>query len=116
MLPQSYQYPNLPEGADRVAGQLRGDKECPFSGVTRSGRVWRKVPERDAGSVLLTLTCMVSRLVGECGGGWEARRAGAGGEGGDVQECHPDGEGKTSCRGSGRPAAVSRGDGFETEN
>ena len=22
------------EGADRVAGQLRGDKECPFSGVT----------------------------------------------------------------------------------
>ena len=27
------------EGADRVAGQLRGDKECPFSGVTKSGRV-----------------------------------------------------------------------------
>ena len=23
------------EGADRVAGQLRGDKECPFSGVTK---------------------------------------------------------------------------------
>ena len=35
--------------------QLRGDKEiyntyCPFSGVTSSGRVWRKVPESDARS------------------------------------------------------------------
>ena len=48
LLPQSYQYPNLSEGADRVGGQLRGDKECPFSGVTKSGRVWRKVPESDA--------------------------------------------------------------------
>ena len=48
---QSYQYPNLSEGADRVAGQLRGDKECPFSGVTSSGRVWRKVPQSDARSV-----------------------------------------------------------------
>ena len=28
-------------------GQLRGDKECPFSGVTKSGRVWRKVPESE---------------------------------------------------------------------
>ena len=28
------QYPNLSEGADRVGGQLHGDKECPvFSGV-----------------------------------------------------------------------------------
>ena len=43
LVPQSYQYPNLSEGADRVGGQLRGDKECPFSGVTKSGRVWRKV-------------------------------------------------------------------------
>ena len=60
----NYQYPNLSEGADRVAGQLRGDKECPFSGdrvagqlrgdkecpfsgVTKPGRVWRKVPESD---------------------------------------------------------------------
>ena len=33
-----------------VAGQLRGDSECPFSGVTKSGRVWRKVPESDARS------------------------------------------------------------------
>ena len=38
----------LTEGADRVAGQLRGDKECPFSGVTKSGRVWRTVPKSDA--------------------------------------------------------------------
>ena len=35
------------EGADCVGGQLRGDKECPFSGVTKPGRVWRKVPESD---------------------------------------------------------------------
>ena len=51
LLPQSYQYPNLSQGADCVAGQLRGDKECPISGVTRSGRVWRKVPESDVRSV-----------------------------------------------------------------
>ena len=51
LLPQSYEYPNLSEDADRVAGQLRGDTECPFSGVTKSGRVWRKVPESDARSV-----------------------------------------------------------------
>ena len=38
-------------GADRVAGQLRGDKEYPFSGVTKSGRVWKKVPESGAWSV-----------------------------------------------------------------
>ena len=36
------------EGADRVGGQLRGDKEYPFSDATKSGRVWRKVPESDA--------------------------------------------------------------------
>ena len=51
----SYQYSNLSEDADRVGGQLRGDKECPFSGVTKPGRVWRKVPESDARSVALTL-------------------------------------------------------------
>ena len=46
------QYQNLSEGADHVGGQLRGDKECPvFSVVTKSGRVWRKVPESDAQSV-----------------------------------------------------------------
>ena len=43
---------HLSEGADRVGGQLRGDKECPFSGVTKSGRVWRKVPESDARSLV----------------------------------------------------------------
>ena len=46
--------PHLSEGADRVAGQLRGDKdnECPFSGVTNSGSVWRTVLESDARSVV----------------------------------------------------------------
>ena len=39
------------EGADHIAGQLHGDKECPFSGVTKSGRVWRTVPESSAWSV-----------------------------------------------------------------
>ena len=48
------QYQNLSEGADRVDGQLRGDKEYPFSGVTKSDRVWRKVPESDARSVCST--------------------------------------------------------------
>ena len=51
LLPASYQYPNLSEGADRVGGLLRGDKECPFSGVTKSGKVWRKVPESGAQGV-----------------------------------------------------------------
>ena len=56
LLPQSYQYPKLSEGADRVVGQLHGNKECPFSGVTNSGRVWRKVPESGARSVGETLS------------------------------------------------------------
>ena len=29
-----YQYPNLLEGADSVGGQLHGDNEWPFGGVT----------------------------------------------------------------------------------
>ena len=41
----------LLEGADSVGGQLHGSKECPFSGVTSSGRVWRKVLQGDAWSV-----------------------------------------------------------------
>ena len=49
------QYPNLLEGADRVGGQQHGDNECPFSGVTKSGRAWRKVPESDAWSVGLIM-------------------------------------------------------------
>ena len=44
------------EGADHVAGQLHGDKECPFSGVTKSGRVWRKVQESGARSVIFMMT------------------------------------------------------------
>ena len=53
-------YQNLSEGADRIGGQLRGDKECPFSGVTKSGRVWRKVPESDARSVVHQQTILRS--------------------------------------------------------
>ena len=34
-----------------MGGQLRGCKECHFSGVTSYGRVWRKVLESDARSV-----------------------------------------------------------------
>ena len=52
LLPQSCQYPNLSEGTDIVGGQLGGDKECPFNGVTSSGRVWKKVPESGARSVM----------------------------------------------------------------
>ena len=64
LLPQSYQYPNLSEGADRVSGQLCRDKYCPFSGVTKSGRVWRKVPESDAWSVgLIPVYCFADRAV-----------------------------------------------------
>ena len=54
-LPQSYQYPNLSEGADRVGEHLHGDRVL-FSGVTSSGRVWRKVPESDARSVVSALS------------------------------------------------------------
>ena len=52
LLPQSYQHPNLSEGTDRVGGQLCSDKECPFSGIPKSGRVWRKLLESDAQSVV----------------------------------------------------------------
>ena len=34
---------------------MLGASECPFSGVTSSGRVWRKVPESDARSVRVPL-------------------------------------------------------------
>ena len=46
---QSYYYPNLSKGADHIGGQLHGDKECPFSGITKSGRLWRKVLESKHG-------------------------------------------------------------------
>ena len=68
-LPQSYRYPNISEGADSVAGQLRGDKECPSSGVTKSGRVWRKVPESDGGSVGQSVGGRVGGSVGQSVGG-----------------------------------------------
>ena len=58
LLLQAYYYPNLSEGADLVGGQLRGDKECPFSGLTKSGRVWRKVPESDARRVRWEVTAV----------------------------------------------------------
>ena len=35
----------LSEDADSIGGQLHGYKDFTFSGVTNSGRVWRKVPE-----------------------------------------------------------------------
>ena len=62
LLLQSYQYPNLWEGADHIGGQLCGDKECPFSGVTKSGRVWRKVLESDAQSVISYLCVWLPKL------------------------------------------------------
>ena len=75
LLPQSFQYPNLSEGADRVAGQLRGDKiEWPFSGVTKSGRVWRKVPESDARSGGGLVTGEISRTARIISTGLNRRR------------------------------------------
>ena len=47
LLPQPYWHQDHSEGADRVGGQMRGDKECPaVSGVTNSSRVWRKGAEK----------------------------------------------------------------------
>ena len=37
--------PDLLEDADSIGRQVRRYKECPVSGVTNSGRVWRKVLE-----------------------------------------------------------------------
>ena len=56
LFPQSYQYSNLSEGTDSVSGQLHGEKDCPLSDVTKSGRVWRKVPESDAWSVCIVMS------------------------------------------------------------
>ena len=76
LLLQSYQYPNLSEGADHVGGQLRGDKECrAFSGVTKSGRVWRKVPESDAGSVAQRISLTVHRDQQRCQPGLKGTRS-----------------------------------------
>ena len=48
---QSARRAHSTHSTDSVGGQLRGDKECPFSGVTKPGRIWRKVPESDVRSV-----------------------------------------------------------------
>ena len=53
LLPQFYQYPNLSEGTDCVGGQLCGDNECPFSGVTKSCSL-----EEGAGNQCLECVCM----------------------------------------------------------
>ena len=50
--------PNLSERADRVGGQLRGDKECPISGVTKFGSLEKRVPESDARSVCRYVCCV----------------------------------------------------------
>ena len=62
MLPQSCWYPDHSEDADSVGGQPRGEEGCPFSGVTSSGRIWRKVPESDARSVDKTLNFLQEPL------------------------------------------------------
>ena len=40
--------PKILENAESVGGQMRRDKDYPFSGVTSSGKIWRKVPESEA--------------------------------------------------------------------
>ena len=44
--------------------QLRGNKECPFSGVTKSGRVWKNVPESVVYDILPSTTAVFSYAVG----------------------------------------------------
>ena len=39
---------------------IAANKECPFSGVTKSGRVWSKVPETGARSVAWSMTGAVT--------------------------------------------------------
>ena len=41
--------------------KLLANGQCPFSGVTGSGRVWRKVPESDARSVTLPMDSVESQ-------------------------------------------------------
>ena len=75
--PQPCKYTDLSEGAESVGEQLRGDKECPFSGVTSSSRVSRKVPESDARSVVSELSASLCFIclstVGQCEVGWFLR-------------------------------------------
>ena len=65
LLPQSYQYSNLSGGTDRVGGQMRGDKEYPFSGVINFGSL-----ECGAGK----RRCLESQCVHGDGGGEGGRR------------------------------------------
>ena len=58
LFPQSYQYPN--------GGQLCRDKECPFSDVTKSGRVWRKVPGSSARKCVCVWSDLSKCLVKLC--------------------------------------------------
>ena len=44
----SHMSTHLSEYADRVSGQLLEIKSAPSVCLTKSGRVWRKVPESDA--------------------------------------------------------------------
>ena len=57
MLPQ---FPNLSDGADSVGGQMRGDKECPFSGARKQ---LQQSLEEGAGK-----RCSVPRLAAQVGG------------------------------------------------
>jgi len=54
LLPQLYYYPNLSEGANSISGQLYRDRECPYSGITNFGRVWRKVMKSNTWSACQT--------------------------------------------------------------
>ena len=51
-------------------GQLRRDKERPSSGVTKTGRVWRKVPESDARCVTIMQTGGKKKKKKKKKGGW----------------------------------------------
>ena len=50
------QYPNRFRRALTASVDSYTEIKVPFSGVTKSGRVWRKVPESDARSVSFTTT------------------------------------------------------------
>ena len=57
-------------GTTRFAA-LRGDKECPYSGVTIFGRVWRKVPESDSRSEHLTVRGLVCSTERDAAGSFQ---------------------------------------------
>ena len=48
-------------GADSVGGQLLGDTEYFFGGITNSGSVWKDVPESEARNVESIMTQVVPR-------------------------------------------------------